>query len=357
MVARWLKRQVDKRSEAVLIPDEVLFVPKEWPYKVRLAELPRQSDSVKIIRYGYAQQTWWAGGGALCFAWGWNTLFVQRTYTVEIDTGGNIGAGATLKWSKDGGVTWPGTHIPITSEWPIHLENGVHVRFMRRYYLPDFGVSDTWQFTVYPWTEITGPAFPAASQYKVNYDTGEIEFAEADSRKVVTAYYYGIGGLCDIDDVNDLIDWMATGRRVWGGLDTSAFDYGEAVGFDRQKPKPRQLERTRTRPPVVPAIGIVSKVHKTQGEITLKGIVEALEQVWDIHEAWDYWLGDDDPGELGTPPADTYYGYLRQMVGRGVGPEAILVNIERPTTNDEKFVRPDAIQLLEAFGTPTVTRL
>jgi hypothetical protein len=357
MVMRFFNSQQDKRDSAVLIPKELILIPSTEPYTIRLAEKPVQSSGVKIIRYGWTERLWWASGrnDDDVVGWGWNTEFVQRTYVIYIDTAGEIGEGVTFKWSRDGGVSWAATLVPVPSEWPILLENGVHVKFKKEYAGPPFAVSDKWGFTIYPWVEEAGYFPSAASKFVVNYQTGDVTFHEDDAGKLVRAYYYGLGSLCDVKDINDLINWVKDGRQIWGGINTSMFNWGEHVGFDWQKAAPRQLERARTRPPVIRSIGMVIKVDDDDGMILLRGIAEPVEEGWDIFPQGEIWMGDESPGLMWWPPDPSYKGRMRQRLGIGLETDKFFLNIEPPEIIGEQDVKPTGIESTEAWGTPTVT--
>jgi hypothetical protein len=240
---------------------------------------------------------------------------------------------------------------------PIAMENGVNVRFKIEYNRsPDLALGDRFTFTVTKLTRVTSLAALATLQYRVNESKGTVEFYSGDHHKVVSISYYGLGSFVVVDEINEVIDWFSKGAVVWRDIDTSMFAWGEWVGFDPQKAAPRPLERARSQPPIVRAIGRVAKVHKTSGEVTLRGSVFELDSIWDGGPGDDVWLGFDSPGWDGTPPQEPgYYGYLRQQLGRMLGVHEMLVHIGVGSVNGEQFVEPVGIPSDESFGTPTVT--
>jgi len=242
-------------------------IPASSPYRVRLAEVPDQVEGVRITRISATAKT--GTGSGSCASGGHYTGAADRSYRIQIDAAGEIGT-ATFKWSRNGGTDWVETGVSIPDTNPITLEDGITVTFGGGSG-QDFDLNDYWDFTAEYWT--VQSYLPTQSQeVMVNYVTGDLTFHADDASKTVKVSYEGRGSLVDAKDINDLIAAIKGGALKLCDVDTSSFSVGDLVyisGADTLG-KADATEDTK------PAVGMVSVVHATAGEIVIIGVVSGL---------------------------------------------------------------------------------
>lgn len=317
-----LKIPVDEREPTITIEDESIIVPAISPYRARLAEVPSSGEGVKLRRITATAKT--GTGSGDCASGGYFTGLLTRNYKIEIDTGGDIGGGATFKWSNDGGTAWQGTLIPIEDEEPYDLELGVSVSFTPGAGT-DFVLGDYWEFDAEYWTE--GTAIPTGSmEFQVDYASGMIEFYSGDAGKTVYATYEGRGSLVKSSDLEQIIDILNRGEVATRNVDTSAFEEKQLVGvsgaggYAVAQPGPDGS--------IVPAIGFVRVVDETEGEIQLFGPMDGFEGLTPNTKL--YLVAD---GGISATPPETG-GWIKQVVGRAMSTTRLLVKVsEDYTTN------------------------
>lgn len=264
-----LIKQYDEREVNESYSGIAVAVPAASPYKTRLAEVPDEIEGIKITRISATTPGGGNGGSGSCASGGHYVGAVDRSYQIKIDTAGEIGA-ATFKWSRDGGSTWVETLVPIPDTNPITLEDGITVTFTGGAG-EDLSLNDYWDFTAEWWT--VQSYLPTASQeVMINYVTGDLTFHADDASKTVKVTYEGRGSLVDAKDINDLIDAIEAGATKICGIDTSAFVLGNLVyvsGADTFG-KADATEETK------PAVGMVSVVDSSDGELIIIGAVPGL---------------------------------------------------------------------------------
>lgn len=307
-----LIEQIDEREITETIAGEEHTIPSYSPYKVRLFEVPDPDADVAVRRISSATKTGGSGSGS-CKSGGIYTGMTDRNYVVEIDTAGEIGQGATFKWSSDGGSTWSGTKIPIEDEDPISLELGIEVSFSGT----NFQLGDKWSFTAEYWTKVIG--FPTATkQFYVNYSNGDIYFHSSDSGKTVQVSYEGRGTLVDAEDVNQVIRILNAGEVAIRNVDTSEFEELDCIGVDSDGNYVLADASDSTKP----AIGFVKVVDSEEGEIVIFGPLDGFSN---LTPGAVYYLSTTDGEITATPPSGS--GNIRQKVGRALSATTLLVKI------------------------------
>jgi len=352
-----LKSQVDVRSFATLIEAEFITIPSVEPYRKIVNELPEELAQILITRLTAAERLTSYGSPCDMTVLGWYKGSADREYRVVIDTGGDVGV-ATFKWSRNGGVGWVSTLIPIEDTDPIDLEDGISIQFGSDPTQTDYVVGETWRFYAEKWTEVTNVP-DASKEYYVNYVNGMVEFYSGDAGKQVHAKYYGRGSIVSADDVNQLIDWIKTGSLVVGGLDTSDFQKGDLVGHDKYQENPTYSKMVKafagTGLTQALAFGMVVRVHGTEGEVQLFGLVHnPRSYTVEIEAGRDYFLSELNPGEW-TINRPTLGGSFVQPVAVGIDDDTILIGVSLKYTINDYLIQPIGIQSGEQWGTPTVT--
>lgn len=200
---------VDERSATLAITDEAVTIPASSPYEARLVEVPAE-DSVAIRRVSATTKVGTGSGG--CASGGYYTGLATRSYEVRIDTGGDVGGGATFKWKHVGDTEWHSTLLPIENTDPIIIELGVTVAFTSGTGT-DFVVDDYWTFDAEYWTEVDA-APTATKEFEVDYATDVITFYSADASKTVYVSYEGRGSLVKASDIGQLVNAMEDGETI-----------------------------------------------------------------------------------------------------------------------------------------------
>lgn len=307
-----LIEQIDERELTETITGEKHEIPDSTPYKVRLFEVPDPDAEVHVRRISSATRTGGSGSGS-CKSGGVYTGMTDRTYVIEIDTAGEIGQGATFKWSSDNGSTWSGTKIPIEDGDPISLELGVEVSFSGT----NFQLGDQWKFYAEYWIKSSG--LPSASKhFYVNYSNGDVHFHSSDSGKTVQVSYEGRGTLVDAEDVNQVIRILNAGEVAIRNVDTSGFDELDCVGVNSDGNYVLADASDSTKP----AIGFVKVVDSEEGEIVIFGPLDGFSN---LTPGAVYYLSTTDGEITATPPSGS--GNIRQKVGRALSATTLLVKI------------------------------
>ena len=309
-----LRKVADERVTTISVQDLVV-IPAGNPYENRLSEVPDQDHGVEIRRVSPAVAGTHVGTGS-CASGGLYSGMSDRSYLIKIDTAGAVGV-ASFKWSKDAGVTWIGTLIPISDTDPISLELNLTVQFADGISGTSFAVDDTYSFTAEFWTEVTYAPI-ATKQYQIDYATGEVEFHSADASKTVQASYEGRGSLVQADDVNQLVDAIEAGLVFVGGQDTSDFSVNDCIGVDGSG----VLQKANATDGTKPAIGFVKAVDPSRGEIALFGILGGFSSL--TPDAIYYLDTTDGSITLTAPSAG---GTIKQKVGRAWSTTKLMVNI------------------------------
>jgi len=305
--------QYDER-EIPVTKEETKTIPLQSPYRVRLVEVPDPDNVVEIRRITSTVKN--GTGSGSCTSGGWYTGMTDKNYKIQIDTAGNIGEGATFKWSNDGGNTWRGTLIPIEDEDPIELELGVSVAFSAGPGV-DFQLGDYWTFTAEFWTQANN--LPSASkEFYVNYRNGDVTFHSSDAGKEVQIAYEGRGSLVDAQDINEIIYHIESGQVYLAGLDTSNFQERQVVSVDSSG----VLQLANATNSSKPAIGFIKKVDSEKGEVLLFGILEGFSG---LTIGATYYLGTTNGQITNTKPNGS--GNIVQVVGRALNPTRLLVSI------------------------------
>jgi len=263
-----LTTQYDEREVNESYTGVATAIPASPPYRVRLAEVPDQVEGVTITRIGTTSKT--GTGSGSCTSGGHYTGAVDRSYRVQIDTAGDIGGTATFKWSRDGGSNWIQSGVPIPDTSAITLENGITVTFGAGAG-QDFDLNDYWDFTAEYWTvQLYVPT--QTQEVMISYVTGDLTFHSDDASKTVKVSYEGRGSLVDAEDVNNLKDAIEAGALKLCGIDTSSFSVGDPVYISAADTFGQADATDDTKP----AVGMVSVVGATDGEVVIIGVVSGL---------------------------------------------------------------------------------
>jgi hypothetical protein len=306
---------VDERVPTLTVENEAVAIPVSSPFKKRLIEVPSSGEGVKIRRITDTVKS--GTGSGSCVSGGYYTGLTTRHMKVQIDTAGDIGAGATFKWSDDNGTTWKGTLIPIEDEEPYELELGINVAFHPGAGT-DFVLGDYWTFDAEYWTEVT--AVPMASmEFQVDYTNGLITFFSADGGKTVYATYEGRGSLVKASDLTQILDILIQGETVIRNVDTSAFTLRQLVGVNPSS----NWAVAQPGPPgsIIPAVGFVKVVDKSEGEIQIFGPMDGFSSL--TANTRLYLVAD---GEISTTPPATS-GWIQQVVGRALSSTRVMVKV------------------------------
>jgi hypothetical protein len=308
-----LEIQYDER-EIPVTKEEIRTIPLQSPYRVRLGEVPDPDNVVEVRRITETVKN--GTGSGDCTSGGWYTGMTDKSYKIQIDTPGNIGEGATFKWSNDGGSSWRGTLIPIEDEDPIELELGVSVAFSSGTGT-DFQLGDYWTFTAEFWTQVN--SLPSVSkEFYVNYRNGDVTFHSSDAGKGVQITYEGRGSLVDAQDINEIIYQIERGQVYLAGLDTSNFQERQVVSVDSNG----SLQLANAENSSRPAIGFIKKVDSENGEVLLFGIMDGFSS---LTPGATYYLALTSGQIHKVKPGGS--GNIVQVVGRALNPTRLLVSI------------------------------
>lgn len=310
-----LRRVTDERVTTVSVQD-LVDIPANSPYEARLSEVPDQDHGVEIRRVSPTTPGGGNAGTGSCASGGLYSGMSDRSYLIEIDTAGAIGV-ASFKLSKDAGVTWEGELIPITDTDPIDLEFNLTVQFEDGDTGTSFEVGDQFSFTAEYWAEVTYVPI-ATKQFQVDYATGEVEFHSADAGKTIQASYEGRGSLVQADDINQIIDILASGETALREIDTSALTVNKAIYISGADTFGLANATDDTKP----AAGFVKTVSATLGEIVHSG---PLDGFTGLTPGAVYYLDTTD-GEI-TDTAPSAGGTIAQKVGRAWSTTKLMVNI------------------------------
>ena len=335
---------VDERIPTQTVTNERVDIPSASPYRKRLVEVPASGEGVKIRRITNAVKT--GTGSGSTESGGYYTGLTIRHMRVEIDTAGDIGAGATFKWSDDNGSSWKGTLIPIDDEDPYEVELGINVAFQAGAG-QDFNLGDYWLFDAEYWTEVAAVPM-AAFEFQVDYASGMVTFFSADAGKTVYATYEGRGSLVKASDLIQLIDILTQGELTIRSVDTSAFSARQLVGVNASA----QWAVAQPGPPgsIIRAVGFVKVVDDTEGEIQIFGPMDGFSSLVPNTELY---LAAN--GEISTMPPTTS-GWIKQLVGRAMSSTRMFVKIDDVQPNRCKFTPEGgfAVLMTNKTGVPSV---
>ena len=315
-----LRRVTDERVTTIAVQD-LIDIPAGSPYENRLSEVPDQDHGVEIRRVSPITVGGSNTGTGSCASGGFYSGMSDRSYLIEIDTAGAIGA-ATFKWSKDEGVTWVGTLIPISDTDPISLEFNLSAQFIDGLSGTSFEVGDQFSFTAEFWAEVIYVPV-ATKQYQVDYATGEVEFQSADAGKTVQASYEGRGSLVQADDINQILDVLSFGEVAIREIDTSALIANKAVYISGADAFGLANATDGTKP----AVGFVKTVSATVGEIVIFGVLDGFVG---LTPGSVYYLDSSDGAITITSPSSA--GTIKQKVGRALSVSKLMVNISNEIT-------------------------